>query len=110
MIFLIQIKMKIIIYLCENLLMKQKNYINNFKIIKNINLSKFKEVQKLDPPLSFKDIFCRLDEKEWLKAVENELNNMKIKNVYLIDKNIPDNKNLISRDGFLVTKEMIREE
>ena len=67
-----------------------------FKITNNLNLSKFEESQELDPPLSFKDIFGRQDEKEWLKAVEEELNNMKNKNVYTIVSNIPNGKNLIS--------------
>jgi len=67
-----------------------------FKITNNPNLSKFEENQELDPPLSFKDIFGRPDEKEWLKAVEEELNNMKNKNVYTIVSNIPNGKNLIS--------------
>jgi len=52
--------------------------------------------QELKPPLSFKDIFGKPDEKEWLKAVEEELNNMKNKNVYTLVKNILDEKILIS--------------
>ena len=67
-----------------------------FRITNNLNLSKFNEDQELDPPLNFNDIFGRPDGKKWLEAVENELNNMKIKKVYSVVKSIPNNKNLIS--------------
>jgi len=35
---------------------------------------------------------------------------MKIKNIYSVVKNIPDDKNLISSKWVLVTKEIIRKE
>jgi len=80
--------------------MKQKNYSKKkkkkkFLITKNINLIKFDDIQELDPPLSFKNIYNRPEEEEWLKAVDEELNNMKIKKyIYIIY--IPDDKNIIS--------------
>ena len=50
----------------------------------------------LKHPLSFKEIYGRPDEKLWLKAVENELNNMKNKRVYKYVSYIPKDKNVIS--------------
>jgi len=80
--------------------MKQKNYSKKkkkkkFLITKNINLIKFDDIKEQDPPLSLKNIYNRPEEEEWLKAVDEELNNMKIKKyIYIIY--IPDDKNIIS--------------
>jgi hypothetical protein len=45
---------------------------------------------------SFDEIYWRPVDKLWLKAVENELNNMKNKMVYKYVTYIPKDKNVIS--------------
>jgi len=65
------------------------------KYLSNINLVSF-NLEELEPPLDFDDIFERPDEDNWLKAVSVELENMKNKNVYTFVYNIPKDKNVIS--------------
>jgi hypothetical protein len=50
----------------------------------------------LKEPVSYKDIFNKTDKKEWIAAVDSELNNMKKLNVYTPMKVIPKGANIIS--------------
>jgi len=50
----------------------------------------------LKPPTNFDNIYGRLDEKLWLKAVEDELTNMKSQKVYKYISCISKGKNVIS--------------
>jgi len=51
---------------------------------------------ELELPDSYKEIFDRPDKEEWLKAIEDELNNMKEKEVYSFIKKVPKGNNIIS--------------
>lgn len=47
-------------------------------------------------PTTYKSIFSKSDKNEWIKAVKDELNNMKELNVYTIVNTVPKNANVIT--------------
>jgi len=47
-------------------------------------------------PFNYDDILNKYDKDEWLKAVEEELNNMKELNVYTVVDHVPKNANIIT--------------
>ena len=90
----------------ENINNFNNNNINNNNKY-NVNKRKYNNNNKITnkkPKLndaqtessSYKDIFNNPYKNEWLKAVYNELNNMKILNIYQTVKQIPKSANLVS--------------
>jgi len=74
---------------------------NNYLAVSNINGIDIYALLTVDnknlkAPINFKDIFNKIDKREWLEAVDNELNNMRKMNVYTPVENIPEGANVIT--------------
>jgi len=47
-------------------------------------------------PTNIKDIYNKKDKKEWLDAVNSELNSMKDLKVFTVVKNVPEGNNIVT--------------
>ena len=52
--------------------------------------------EKLCEPYDYKDIYTKVDKKEWFKAVKDELDSMKNLNVYEVVSKVPKNYNIVT--------------
>ena len=83
---------------------KKENEDDNDEKFKKFKASSFfnlialscEKIEELQLPQTYKDIFSRIDKEKWLKAIEEELNNMKNKKVYKFVKSVPKGKHIIS--------------
>jgi len=76
----------------ENITKKSK-YLNSAEIIKKVTY--YSELE-LREPQQFNDIYNKRDKLEWLKAVNNELENMRSLKVYKLVNKVPSNANIIT--------------